>query len=1216
MANIGDQLTSPESGWRRYDNNSDGIAYNGTWSTWSNSSHYRGSTVYSNSVNSKIFFKFKGTKLRIISPMYSSSQKYSTSVVIKIDDEIEYFSVRSSTDANFQRLVYEKIGLNYDIHQVEIYTNIEGQFFHLDAIDIDDIGYIIASVGSRLTSPEPGWKRYDNKNSAFQYVGSGWYSLSDVPSQYYQGEGMFSAVRGDKVRFDFIGSNIRFVMQRYSNRHDSIPVYIDDLLVNTYSDYATSALPSVLVFEYTGLMWGRHKVEIIVPNDASVNKLILWDAVDIDENGRLLHSDEVLDISDLEVGKRIRCHYNASSNQFGAFSRLGQETSDFIPATSTATPDGDFYLIMVEDWNGIKRLIADRNIQHSISWDTLNTVGVASGSGLQLKYNIQERLEALYHFEESGSILIDSLSRRNGNITGTTIVTGYNGGNARSFSGTDKITFNSPVIPLGKKSIRFKIKKSTIPTAAEYIIWNAISFAEKGTNVAVQTNGSIVFLLYNGTTESFRVTGTKNICDGQWHDILLTWDGTVNTDGVKMYIDDMTTPHVTGTSSAIETSASTRNLSISGHTETARMFNGILDELEIYNDVIDPINTKPISNNYLYTIRLLTGGIFSTDTDNEWSKYIVNSTLNGTITAGDNAVWNWNGIASWTSTTPTNSASNRMCRGNAGAGSYYTDRASSIANSVNGFRPVLIIEDLSIFGDLTSSININSDYKKLENGFYGYDKLSNLYVLYNNSLISNINIRSHGRMTGKVEISPVYTLNLDSQIDVKQVSQLFSTLSVNPKGQMTGIVDVIPPPRITVETATIQDAFVRSSVPRLNYGTTQKILFGYSQDLNDIYRSFIKFDLNHIPEKMRITKAILKLYFDYDSQPELQIQIKELLEDWTELGITWANQPVATNTVASLTVGSTKGYIEIDILDVVNRWYNGDTENNGLMIRSTDESIPLYYSFCSREHSQFKPKLEIEYFDPFPKSVDLSVRQASLTVRSNRWKDLSSKLNVRTTWDYKELVSSMHIYNFNYMIESSITVIRKNVYSTMKVRRSDKSNLPSSFSIKKTGFPIDLSSKLFVNNPDIYCNIIVRRSDKSLLSGSVIARRTEWSKLNSSISQIRTKIHCSISVVFSSSIDGSITVRQKRWGNLPSHIIAIKHREKDLDGNISVFKNEDFHGHIFVRSGYLKSSIMIPYRETFDLKTRLNVQVFYISDLESVLIVQEDPYNTAYAFIL
>ncbi len=89
-------------------------------------------------------------------------------------------------------------------------------------------------------------------------------------------------------------------------------------------------------------------------------------------------------------------------------------------------------------------------------------------------------------------------------------------------------------------------------------------------------------------------------------------------------------------------------------------------------------------------IRLLTGGISPTDTDNEWDKIIVCSNLGGNITAGDDNVWHWNvAVANWTTTSVSNNTA-RVYRGYSGLSYWNANTTSTVANM--GFRPVLLIE--------------------------------------------------------------------------------------------------------------------------------------------------------------------------------------------------------------------------------------------------------------------------------------------------------------------------------------------------------------------------------------------------------------------------------------------------------------------------------------------------------------------------------------------
>lgn len=184
-------------------------------------------------------------------------------------------------------------------------------------------------------------------------------------------------------------------------------------------------------------------------------------------------------------------------------------------------------------------------------------------------------------------------------VTGTTITTGTSG-NARSFNGTsDYIDFGNQVIPLGKKSIRFRIKKSSMQSKVENILGNSNASAEHGTNIFFSASN----MLYFQSTKA--VSGTPRFaigCDftsyanNQWHDVLVTWDGTTTSGAVKIFIDDMITPKVTGTADSVETTQAGRNFRLARGWNTTAGSEGFLsaelDEIEIYNEVITPLVNK------------------------------------------------------------------------------------------------------------------------------------------------------------------------------------------------------------------------------------------------------------------------------------------------------------------------------------------------------------------------------------------------------------------------------------------------------------------------------------------------------------------------------------------------------------------------------------------------------------------------------------------------
>ncbi|MFA9465337.1 MAG: hypothetical protein ACERKN_13715 [Velocimicrobium sp.] len=146
-ATVGTQLATNESGWQRIDDANSNIIYRGTWGK-TNGSQYNSYRWNQNCTNcaggsvSTISIKFYGTKLRIIGEMSDNKVK---DAIVSIDNVNSTFSEYSTTGI-FKALVYEKTGLELGVHTVIIKTPstmTSSQYFVLDAIDIDDSGYLI-----------------------------------------------------------------------------------------------------------------------------------------------------------------------------------------------------------------------------------------------------------------------------------------------------------------------------------------------------------------------------------------------------------------------------------------------------------------------------------------------------------------------------------------------------------------------------------------------------------------------------------------------------------------------------------------------------------------------------------------------------------------------------------------------------------------------------------------------------------------------------------------------------------------------------------------------------------------------------------------------------------------------------------------------------------------------------------------------------------------
>jgi len=612
----------------------------------------------------------------------------------------------------------------------------------------------MATVGDQLTAPEPGWKRYDDKDPVFKYIGT-W--NNDDNYLHYANTSRYSNQAGAKISFIFKGTKLRVIGPKSTNKHANVPIIIDGQ-TETFSQIGYNQT-QILLYEKTGLSNTEHSVEIIVPSDIGANNVQI-DAIDIDDTGRLLHPDEVTDIKDLDIGKRIRCNYNViSQNTVGLLGRLGEETGDFIPASSSNTPKGDFYFICVDrDSLGRWKLIADRNIQHAISWDTLNSEGIASGSGVEIDPYLYSDVPIFSSDTAVANGYTYRITRSSADSSSYEAYKAFNGSNTSS---SDCWLFTG-------KSGWIQIDMGRPVSISRYSLWGRVGRpGDSPKNWTLQASNTGDFageqvILHNASIENsyegrktFLINPNKEAF--RYYRIVVT----DNFGGINTGIGEL------------------------------------LFEQKVESTYVDKTR---------YTIRLLTGGVSSTDKDNEWDKYIVNSTLNGTITAGDNNVWNWSGIRSWTSTTVSTTDSSRATRGNNNV-SYFLPTGTS--NIPLGFRPVLLIEFLPsikfegsldkttihnenviLSGTITEDENLDVQYRILVNGVQVYPEtgftalapppISISYTIPNSRFVLGYNRITIEMVNSKGDVGTwVTSVTLDSQAPAITASMTGNRLDVS-----------------------------------------------------------------------------------------------------------------------------------------------------------------------------------------------------------------------------------------------------------------------------------------------------------------------------------------------------------------------------------------------------------------------------------------------------
>ncbi|MDF3554683.1 hypothetical protein LAV92_23430 [Bacillus cereus] len=290
LAKVGDQLIQPEPGWKRIDNIDTNIQYLGSnWTSDSDSTRqYYNNTCHNNlntDKSAQIKFNFKGTKLRLMCSVY---ENHSNKVAISIDGQVQYYSESRVVDRAYGSvLCYEKLGLTDAVHEVTIKCENPGAL-SLDAIDIDDNGSISKppiKVGDQLLQPEAGWKRIDDTDSSFKYVGDWWKSGDTTPEWF---NNTFHYVNGasGEVQFQFSGTRLRIIgcIHESQYRSNDIKIIIDGQ-EEFYSEQATKVGYQTLVYEKLGLAEGVH--DVVIKSGTNSPFPLTFDAIDIDSDGSI-----------------------------------------------------------------------------------------------------------------------------------------------------------------------------------------------------------------------------------------------------------------------------------------------------------------------------------------------------------------------------------------------------------------------------------------------------------------------------------------------------------------------------------------------------------------------------------------------------------------------------------------------------------------------------------------------------------------------------------------------------------------------------------------------------------------------------------------------------------------------------------------------------------------------------------------------------------------
>ncbi|HEX2945404.1 MAG TPA: hypothetical protein VHT96_05575, partial [Clostridia bacterium] len=105
-----------------------------------------------------------------------------------------------------------------------------------------------ATVGQQLTSPEEGWRRYDNKDTKINYIGN-WNKTFSSDSRFYCDGEYWGLDSTASFNFLFYGSKLRFIAysDAAGSRSTNIEITIDGNIYN--ASMPTSNIIQCLYFE-------------------------------------------------------------------------------------------------------------------------------------------------------------------------------------------------------------------------------------------------------------------------------------------------------------------------------------------------------------------------------------------------------------------------------------------------------------------------------------------------------------------------------------------------------------------------------------------------------------------------------------------------------------------------------------------------------------------------------------------------------------------------------------------------------------------------------------------------------------------------------------------------------------------------------------------------------------------------------------------------------
>jgi len=153
----------------------------------------------------------------------------------------------------------------------------------------------------------------------------------------------------------------------------------------------------------------------------------------------------------------------------------------------------------------------------------------------------------------------------------------------------------------------------------------------------------------------------------------------------------------------------------------------------------------------------------------------------------------------------------------------------------------------------------------------------------------------------------------------------------------------------------LADTYVDSSNPTTNFGGAGSMAVSWSGQPDSVQRAFVVFELGSIPPGAYIERATLKAtVVSAGSKGQIPLTVARVNGAWSEGGLTWNNQPPATDPYSSATSDQQSSDLTWDVTTLVSGWRAGTYPNFGVIVHG-----PEGYAFNRMLNAREKSAAEL-----------------------------------------------------------------------------------------------------------------------------------------------------------------------------------------------------------------------------------------------------------------